>query len=108
MRLTKAAELERVLGDPIAVIYKHSPLCGVSAMALREVRSFMEDHPDIPLYEVDVVRDRALSRALEDRLGVRHESPQALVLRAGEVVWHGSHRAVSRAALERETGVDAG
>lgn len=104
-RLTEATQLDAVRGEALAVIYKHSPLCGVSSMARQEIRSFMDAHPDVPLYEVDVVRDRSLSRAVERAFGVRHQSPQALVLRQGEVVWHGSHGAVSRSALERETGV---
>jgi bacillithiol system protein YtxJ len=92
-------EIERALAEPLAVVYKHSPLCGLSDMAAREVRSFMADHPDVPVYIVDVIRDRGASREVERRLSVRHESPQAFVLVGGGVVWHGSHRAVTEASL---------
>ncbi len=103
-RLTTESGLAEALREPLALIYKHSPLCGVSSMARREVLAFAAAHPDVPIYEVDVVRDRPLSRAVERELGVRHASPQALLLRSGAVVWHGSHHAVSRSALEREAG----
>lgn len=94
-------DLEEALDLPVAILYKHSPLCGLSAIARREVRSFAESRPDVPIYVVDVIRDGPLSRAVERRLCTRHESPQALVLRHGEVVWHGSHRSVTANALER-------
>ena len=93
--------------EPLAVLYKHSPLCGLSDMALRQVRSFMEENPDVPVYLVDVIRARTVSREVEHRLSIRHESPQAIVLRGGTVAWHGSHRAVTADALGRETDAAA-
>jgi bacillithiol system protein YtxJ len=101
-RIQDPRELEAALAEPLAVLYKHSPLCGLSDTALRQVRSFMEDNPDVPVYLVDVIRARSISREVEHRLSVRHESPQAFVLRCGTVAWHGSHRAVTAEALGRE------
>lgn len=99
-------DLETVLEQPLAVLYKHSPLCGLSSMAAREVGSFMESRPEVPVYRVDVIRDRGLSREVERRLSIRHESPQALVLRRGEVGWHGSHRSVTAESLARAVEPD--
>lgn len=104
MQVQEEEDLEAVLEEPLAVLYKHSPLCGQSALAAREVEKFMGAHPDVPVYEVDVVRNRPLSRAVERRLSIRHESPQALVLREGVVAWHGSHRSVTADRLERAIG----
>ena len=101
--VVEAADLEPVWREPLAVLYKHSPLCGLSAMAEQEVRAFVRTNPDVPVYLVDVIRSRPLSQEVERRLEVRHESPQAFVLRGGEVVWHGSHRAVTADRLETET-----
>lgn len=95
-------DLESVLGASIAVLYKHSPLCGLSTIAAREVRAFSDARPDVPVYLLDVIRERNLSREVERRLGIRHESPQAFVLRDGDVAWHGSHRSVTEEALVRE------
>lgn len=99
-------ELDAVLHEAVAVLYKHSSLCGTSARAARQVRAFMADRPGVPVYLVDVIRDQPLSREIARRLSVRHESPQALVLRAGEVVWSGSHGAVTaeNLTLELEPG----
>ena len=86
----------------MAVIYKHSPACGLSSMAAGEIRRFMEANPSVPVYLVDVLRDRALSVEVERRFGIRHESPQVIVVRAGEPSWNASHRGVVASALERE------
>ena len=99
--LREAEELEAVFEAPVAVIYKHSPTCGLCTMAAEEVAVFMGANPDVPVYQVDVLRDRPLSLEIERRLEIRHESPQAIVFRRGEPVWDGSHRGVTADALER-------
>ncbi len=52
---------------------------------------------------VDVLSQRPLSQAIAAQFGVRHESPQILIIEDGEVIWHASHRGVApervRAAL---------
>jgi bacillithiol system protein YtxJ len=40
---------------------------------------------------VEVQRARSISAAIEDRTGVRHASPQAILVKGGKVVWHTSH-----------------
>ncbi len=62
----------------------------------------MDGHPDVPVYWVDVKAERPLSRELADRLGVTHESPQAILLRQGAPVWHASHSDVTARAIARE------
>lgn len=97
-----AEELDAALDEPVAVLYKHSPLCGASAAAARQIRRFMDGHPGVPVYLIDVIRDRPLAREVARRLSIRHESPQAFVLRDGDVVWNGSHDEVTAEALERQ------
>lgn len=102
--LREPEELEGVLTAPLAVLYKHSPLCGLSAIAAGEVRRFAGERPGTPVYVLDVIRQRALAREVERRLGIRHESPQAIVLRDGVPVWDASHRGVTAEALRSATG----
>jgi bacillithiol system protein YtxJ len=104
--LDDEAALEAACGRDVALIYKHSSRCGVSLAAAAEVREFAEARQDVPVYVVDVVRDRALSREIERRLGVRHESPQVILLRNGEPVWDASHRRVT--ARELADALDRG
>ncbi len=87
---------------PIAVLYKHSPTCSLSSMALDEITAFSTQHPHLPVFVVDVLAQRLLSNEIESTLGIRHESPQAFVFRDGAVVWHGSHRRVQRGTLAEQ------
>lgn len=104
VRVRDADELDTALEAPLTVIYKHSPYCGLSALACREVRQFMKGNPGIPVYMVDVVRDRTVSAEVARRFGIRHESPQVIVVRDGEPSWNASHRGVVASALQREAG----
>ena len=49
--------------------------------------------------EICVLAERALARGLVALLGIPHESPQVLVFKGGQVVWHGSHEGISANAL---------
>ena len=64
------------------VIFKHSLTCPISAAAYEQMAEF---EGEVALVEVQ--RARELSSEIEKRLGVAHESPQAIVLRNGKVVW---------------------
>lgn len=81
------------------VLYKHSPHCFFSVRARRRILELVDRVPDLPVYEVDVIHDRATSNEAEERFGVRHESPQAIVFCDGQLVWHGSHGAVTVEAI---------
>lgn len=98
-----AVTLEAVIGSPRAVLFKHSTRCPVSAYVIDEVTDFARTHPEWPVHVIEVIEQRALSDAAAERLGVRHESPQAFVLERGGVRWHGSHDEITAEALERET-----
>lgn len=99
--LRSEEDLDQALQEPVAVLYKHSPWCGLSAGAQVEVQQFAASHPEVPVYMVDVVGDRALSRRIAERVGVHHESPQAILVEQGRVVWDASHFRVSCDRLER-------
>ncbi len=90
-RIATEADVATVLAEPLAVVYKHSPICPTSGMAYEEMRSLRRVHRDVPVYLVDVVHSRPLSHYIADRVGVVHASPQAIILRAGVAAWYGSH-----------------
>ena len=97
--LRDLASYEASLARPRVLLFKHSPICPVSATARAEYEMFRLDHPDVTTLFVDVIANRALARAIADRCGVAHESPQAIVFEAGCATWHASHSAVTNAAL---------
>jgi len=86
---------------PLAVLYKHSPICAIAARAITEVRTFARDHDDIPVLMVDVLGQQSLSNQLAAQLGVEHESPQLIVLKDGKPVWTRSGMRIRLDAIER-------
>ncbi len=76
------------------VVFKHSTTCPISAAAYREMSDF---EGEVALVEVQNARE--LSREIENRTGVAHESPQVIILRKGQVVWSASHRNVKAEAV---------
>ena len=78
------------------VIFKHSNACGISASAYREMEK-LEDQ--VNLLEVQSARD--VSRELADLTGVRHETPQVIVLKDGKAVWNASHFEVKAGAVRQ-------
>jgi bacillithiol system protein YtxJ len=91
--------LEKVLHAEKAILYKHSPICGVSHAAKREVDRFVQTNDDIPVYAIDVRSERHLSQKAAMRLDVRHESPQAILIVNGRSVWNASHFDITAESL---------
>lgn len=95
------ARVDDTIASPdLLVLYKHSPTCGLCDIAIAEVETFTAANPSVPIWMIDVLSQRPLSRELESTLGIEHESPQVIILRHGRPVWNGSHRRVTKARLE--------
>jgi bacillithiol system protein YtxJ len=109
IELNTVADLDALLADPSPVlIYKHSLTCGTSGMALEEVRELLDGPPIGARAAIVLVQPaREVSNEIARRLGVRHESPQALIVSDNRVLWHASHFRVTaesiREALQRTT-----
>ena len=90
--------VERSKTDPV-LIFKHSTQCSISAQVYEEFTNFAEGTPDLFCGVVLVVENRRLSNAIAERFGVRHESPQALLIKNGSVVWQASHWSITSDSL---------
>ena len=91
------------------VIFKFSRTCGTSAYAADELHTYLQGDPADARYAVVTVQThRDVSNAIAARFGVRHESPQLLVLRDGAVAWHASHYRVTADALAGALSPSAG
>jgi thioredoxin 1 len=103
-QLRSAAELDRAVAgstDRPLVIFKYSRTCGTSAAALDELLEHLEHaRLDVHYAMVTVQTERELSDLIAQRLGVRHETPQALLIVDGRVAWSASHFRVNADALQ--------
>jgi len=89
-------------GTRPVVLFKHSFTCGISAEALDELVSHLDGSAGDAHYAmVTVQTHRELSNAVTARLGVRHETPQAILVRDGRVAWTASHFRVNATELRK-------
>ncbi len=96
-------ELEEALREQPAVFYKHSPRCWMSTRAMRHIKKYAGAAGAPPVYLIDVIARRELSKILSERSAVSHASPQVIVMRGGQAQWHASHLGISARALEANT-----
>ena len=105
-RLKSLAEIDELVArshETPVVFFKHSLTCPISGAAFREYQRFLADRPadDATVYTlIEVQNAREVSNEIARRTGIRHESPQALLMRGGEVVWHASHGSIRSASLK--------
>jgi bacillithiol system protein YtxJ len=81
------------------LLFKHSPVCPISARALGEYKRWKAEVTAAPTLFVDVIADRPTARGIAERTSVRHQSPQAILFERGKAIWHASHDAITAAAL---------
>ena len=99
-------ELDAALTDSHAqplLLFKHSYSCGISAEALDELRAHIEEQvpPAVKYAMVTVQTHREVSNEIAQRLGIRHETPQAILVKGGRVLWSASHFRVNAAELSK-------
>jgi len=84
------------------IVFKHSPRCGISLDArFRTEQAWQELIERGDPWMLNVLDARAASNALSTRTGVMHQSPQMLIIRNGECVFHRSHQAIQVAQFPR-------
>jgi bacillithiol system protein YtxJ len=82
------------------LFFKNSTTCPISHAAYEEFENFVADHEEIPCYFLHVQEARPLSNYIAETFAVKHESPQALLFKDGEVVWNASHWKITYSSLQ--------
>lgn len=98
-QITETNEFEQLLArsheSPI-VLFKHSTTCPISSAAYKQMSQVEND-----VSMVVVQRARNVSSEIAERTGIRHESPQVIVLRNGAAAWSASHFDITASAVEQ-------
>lgn len=103
-QLTDVNQLDAILEEskhqPVA-IFKHSTKCGISKMVLKNFRREYDPEAaeNVKLYFLDLLSNREISSEIANRFKVQHESPQLIILKNQEVVYHASHQGIKAASL---------
>jgi len=97
-------ELEGLLAESKsrpALLFKHSVACPISFRAFREFESFLESaNPAVAYGVITVQTARPVSDEAATRLGLRHETPQAILVNNGREVWNASHHEITTESLQ--------
>ncbi len=98
------AQLQAASKKGPVLVFKHSPICPVSAAAHEQFQTWMgeEEASEVQHAHIDVLAEKPLARGIVAELDIRHESPQVLLFHDGEVVWHASHGAITGESLSEQ------
>lgn len=92
------SKIDRIIDDSsnkAQLLYKHSGRCSVCWFTKSELEESAETiRKKATMHFVDVIKSREVSDYIAQKLGVQHESPQAILVKNGDVVWHESHGAI--------------
>ena len=84
------------------IIFKHSTTCSISRTALNRLeRNWSEEEmTSVKPYYLDLLSYREISRSIADQFDVEHQSPQVIVLKNDEAVFHKSHFDIEFASIK--------
>jgi bacillithiol system protein YtxJ len=80
-------------------IFKESNTCPISKNAFEGVRGYMLDHPDETVGHVVVQEHRQVSDHIAERLGIKHHTPQIILVHNGRALWSASHFKITAKAM---------
>jgi bacillithiol system protein YtxJ len=81
-------------------LLKHSSTCPISAGAWETFQRFAETVEGAEYRRVPVKENRELSGLITDRTGIKHQSPQLILIHKGQPVWNASHRRITEDSLK--------
>ncbi len=90
-------ELFEVSNRKPVIIFKHSTTCPISANVYDEVKNV-----DSTIFLITVQKAKNISTAIAEKTGIKHESPQAIILRNGKSVYTASHYDITSSGLTSE------
>ena len=82
------------------IIFKHSTRCIISKMVLQQFEATLDAIPEnATLLFLDLLNHRDISNAIAMQLSVHHESPQIVVIKNGQAVFHESHHSIDATTI---------
>ena len=96
-RLTELSQLDELVQEshhkPV-LIFKHSTSCPISSMSLSRFERSFNEEATFDCYFLDLLAHREVSNQVAERFQVRHESPQAILISKGKVIFDASHSGI--------------
>jgi bacillithiol system protein YtxJ len=102
--LCTVEELDQALAESAerpVLLFKHSLTCPISSRAYREFQTYLEAADSRVAYKLITVQTaREVSGSAAEKLGVTHQSPQAILVQNGASVWAESHYAITSESIQ--------
>lgn len=77
------------------IIFKHSTRCSISQMAKNRLIEGLDQLMDkAAIYYLDLLSYRNISNEIANKWGIEHESPQIIIIKNGEAIYHSSHNMI--------------
>lgn len=78
-------------------VFKHSTSCFISKTVLKNFEKEIEnsDEQNVSFYFLDLLAFRPISNKIAEDFGIRHESPQLIVIENGKAINNASHQDIS-------------
>ena len=103
--LNTQEELDRALSESAqhpVLFFKHSVTCPISSRAFSQLQTFLETaDPRVAYKLITVQTAQHLSGSVAQKLGVIHQSPQAILVKDCASVWDASHSAITSDSLDQ-------
>ncbi|MEO9482838.1 MAG: bacillithiol system redox-active protein YtxJ [Ekhidna sp.] len=100
--ISQLEEIDRMSNEKPILLFKHSTRCSISAMALGRFERSYDENASFDPYFLDLITYRDLSNKVAERYGIRHESPQVILIRNGKATFDASHMGISYSELNIE------
>lgn len=101
--ITCSQELGQILDESNQrqiILFKHSTTCPISSRAWQEVQNLIKESSDEVLVGmIKVIESRLISSQVTEEFGIKHQSPQVLLVCGRQVLWHAAHHEVTQAKL---------
>lgn len=97
IELTKTDQIDQAIKESYkktVLFFKHSTRCSISMMILNRLEQNWRDC-DIKPYYLDLLAYRTISDSIETKLAIIHQSPQAILIKNGQVIYHESHNGIN-------------
>ena len=98
-KLSKTSQLNAIYQESKekhVAIFKHSTSCGISHMVKDQIQNGYDiDENVLSFYYLDLLSYRPISNNVAEKFKIPHQSPQLLLIKDGEVVYHASHHSIN-------------
>ncbi len=87
--------IESLENYQFTLIFKHSPRCIISRIVLeRFENNYDSKFSYVKFFKINVIDQRKVSTTISTLYNVQHESPQILLIKDNECLYHESHESI--------------